>query len=182
LFFVCFSERPSRRVACFSYTRLQPEQLVSENVAATVTVVSALSSSGSSSISSSHGLLRASGTINANPGGTPRFDSRLNTRVTRFHATTTSRFLEPFLRSVCGHGDLGRVARRVRRRVWCGGADVGGDGSVVARGVLFRLRKQGLLRSLQRCAMGLFIGCVGTRPLGKSGWRSEMTDCYGMDG
>jgi hypothetical protein len=110
--FSLFSERPSRRVsvACLSYTRLQPEP-VSSNVAATLVpaLSGSISDSGSISISrGAHGPRGCGcGTINANPAGSPRFDSRLNTRVTRFHATTTSRFLEPFLRRrACGHGDL----------------------------------------------------------------------------
>jgi len=71
----------------FFYTRLHSEP-VSLCVAAND--VSALSGS-------QRGLLRGCGMISANPAGTPRFDSRRRTRVTRFHATTATRVIDPFL-------------------------------------------------------------------------------------
>lgn len=68
------------------YTMLQSESVSVYVVAATV-VVSALSSSHRTEW----------GTISANPAGTlPRFDSRRRIRVTRFHATTATRFFGPF--------------------------------------------------------------------------------------
>lgn len=98
-----------RRQAHGLYTRLHSEP-VSEYVAAID--ISALSGS-------QRGLRSGCGMISANPAGTPRFDSRRRTRVTHFHATTAARVIDPFLgrlRSAWGQGDLGRAAKRLRRR------------------------------------------------------------------
>lgn len=77
------------------YTRLHPE--------------SALEPVGANDVSPLSGFLPGCGVISANPAGTPRFDSRRKTRVTRFHAMTAARVIDPFLarfRSALGQGDL----------------------------------------------------------------------------
>lgn len=104
VFFFVFVSRSAGR-ECVNkdhHTKLQSES-VSVHVVATTVAVSALSTSHRAEC----------GTISANPAGTPqRFDSRRRNRVTRFHATTATRFFVPFrcfLRSVWGQGDLGIV-------------------------------------------------------------------------